>query len=195
MKFRCAGLFLLLIFLVSCVDEGKRASEQAKAEKKKEQVFASISQHWKFNADPMNPTSQSLVASSSAWRDLLHELSQKPQSSIEAFQKKAKVLSEKIKILPKQLPPEYDKPEIRARIAVLTTKINALDLFINLNDIPPTKVNNLISDINMELASLQAQLDEIVRKLKIPKEQGEEDMIRMLDTTRAVPTKTQKLPN
>ena len=30
-------------------------------------------------------------------------------------------------------------------------------------------------------------MDKIVEKAKIPKEQGEEDFLRMLDTTRAIP--------
>jgi hypothetical protein len=71
---------------------------------------------------------------------------------------------------------------------VLVTKVNSVNLFINLQDIPDEKVVAIISDINVELASLYGQLDEIVRKSDIPKEQGEADMIRMLDTARAIPT-------
>jgi hypothetical protein len=70
---------------------------------------------------------------------------------------------------------------------VLTTKINSLNLYINLNDIPDQDVIALISDINIELTSLQVQMGEIVRKSQIPKEEGEADMIRMLDTARAIP--------
>lgn len=188
MNHRLLSLLFTAIVLISCTDEKQRAVDQAKDEKKKERVFASIDSHWKFNTVPANATSQSLVANWAEWRNLLHEMSQKPQSSISAFQKKAKTLSDKVGELPKNIPYKYNKPEVRARIAVLATKIHSLNLFINLDDIPAEKVNALITDINIEIYGFQAQLDEIVRKSAIPKEQGEADMIRMLDTSRAVPT-------
>jgi hypothetical protein len=45
-----------------------------------------------------------------------------------------------------------------------------------------------VQEINTEVASLQFQLDEIIRKSNIKTEDGENDMLRMLDTTRAIPT-------
>jgi hypothetical protein len=42
------------------------------------------------------------------------------------------------------------------------------------------------------LASLGRQMDEIVRRSEIPKEEGESDMIRMLDTARAIPPTPKK---
>jgi len=62
-----------------------------------------------------------------------------------------------------------------------------MDLFINLSTIPDKKVTFLIGDINKELVSLERQMDQVVVKSKIPKEEGEEDFLRMLDTTRAIP--------
>ena len=47
--------------------------------------------------------------------------------------------------------------------------------------------NLLIGEINAELVSLQRQMDKITEKSKIPVEEGESDMLRMLDTTRAIP--------
>jgi hypothetical protein len=52
----------------------------------------------------------------------------------------------------------------------------------------------IIPNINKGLESLQAQFQEILRKEKIPMEQGEADMIRMLDTTRAIPSSKPILP-
>ncbi|RZJ68477.1 MAG: hypothetical protein EOO50_01410 [Flavobacterium sp.] len=188
MTTRLLTLFFAAIVLISCTDEKGRAIAQAKDAKKKEKVFESINSHWKFNTAPTNATSQDLVKNWADWRNLLHEMSQKPQSSISAFQKKAKILSQRVADLPKRIPFQYNKPEVKARIAVLTTKINSLNLYINLDDIPAEKVNTLVTDINLEMQGFQNQLGEIVRKSAIPKEQGEADMIRMLDTSRAVPT-------
>jgi hypothetical protein len=71
----------------------------------------------------------------------------------------------------------------------LISKINSLNLFINLDEIPDNKVVALVIEINVQLLSLQNQLDEIVRKSTIPKEEGESDLIQMLDTSRAIPTR------
>ena len=121
------------------------------------------------------------------WRVFLLELSQKPKSTIGAFQKKAKTLSKKAVNLKNNIPLAYDKPEIKSRISVLIAKVNALDLFINLNEIPDQKVIALVSEINTELRSIQSQLDEIIRKNAIPREEGESDLIQMLDPSRAIP--------
>ena len=79
-------------------------------------------------------------------------------------------------------------PEIKSRIAVITTKVNAVNLYINLNQIPGNKIVQLVKEINTELVSFQSQLEEIKVKSEIKIEDGEGDMIRMLDTSRAIPT-------
>ncbi|MNL86274.1 hypothetical protein D3C87_2149160 [compost metagenome] len=61
-----------------------------------------------------------------------------------------------------------------------------------MDNIPDKKVILLISEINNELASLQRQMDKIVEKGKIPVELGESDMLRMLDTARAIPNTPSK---
>jgi tRNA threonylcarbamoyl adenosine modification protein (Sua5/YciO/YrdC/YwlC family) len=53
--------------------------------------------------------------------------------------------------------------------------------------IPDNKIVQLVQEINTEITSMQFQLDEIKRKSEIKMEEGEGDMIRMLDTTRAIP--------
>ena len=174
--------------LIACKDESKRLAENERDQKKKQDVYNTIQKAWHFDAQPLNETSQSLVSDWTEWRDLLNELSQKPQSSIGAFRKKSKTLSQKVDSLANKIPIKYSKPEVRSRISVLTTKINSLDLYMNLDAIPADKVVLSIKGVNDELRSLQMQLDEIVKKSQIPLEEGESDMIKMLDTTRAIPT-------
>jgi hypothetical protein len=69
----------------------------------------------------------------------------------------------------------------------LITKINSINLYLNIDAIPAKKIVVLVTDVNKEYASLYRQFDEIIRKSEIPKEEGESDMIRMLDPTRAIP--------
>ncbi len=186
-------LMLLTFALASCDDEAKRTAEIARDQQKKETVYDNVAKAWVFNSQPLNATSQSLVSTWPQWRELLNELSQKPQSSIGAFRTKAKTLSAKADALAANIPVRYNKPEVKSRLAVLKTKINSLDLYMNLDQIPDAKVAETIREINAELRSVQMQFDEIVRKSMIPKEAGESDLIRMLDTARAVPTSKQEI--
>ena len=66
----------------------------------------------------------------------------------------------------------------------MDTKIKSLDTYIHLQDIPDKKVLNLISEINEEIKGVYTQMDEVVIKKAIPKEIGEEEMLKALDTTR-----------
>ena len=190
MKLQNSVFLIALLILFSCKDNKKqRLIENAKDAKKKETIFDNINKGWNFNANPTNPASQGLVAMWPEWRGFLLELNSKPKSTIGAFQKKAKELSKKAAELENNIPMAYNKPEVKSRIAVLISKINSLNLYVNLDEIPDDKVVALVLEINIQLVSLQNQLDEIVRKSTIPEEEGESDLIQMLDTSRAIPTR------
>ncbi len=190
MKLQFSCLFLVLFLMLSCQEnKEQRLVENAKNAKKQEIIFDNINKGWNFNAKPINTTSQGLVGMWNEWRIFLSELNQKPKSTIGAFQKKAKELSKKAADLNNNIPIAYNKPEVKSRIAVLISKVNALNLFINLDEIPYQKVVALVNEINIQLVSLQTQLDEIIRKSTIPKEEGESDLIQMLDTSRAIPNR------
>lgn len=190
MKLQNTVLLMALLLLFSCQDnKEQRLIENAKDTKKKETIFNNINKGWNFNTNSINPASQGLVAMWPEWRGFLLELNSKPKSTIGAFQKKAKALSKKVAELNNNIPIAYNKPEIKSRIAVLISKINSLNLYINLDEIPDNKVVALVLEINVQLLSLQNQLDEIVRKSTIPIEEGESDLIQMLDTSRAIPTR------
>jgi hypothetical protein len=189
MKLSFSTVLLLMLFLTSCQEDPKvRALEQEKETQKREVIFANINKGWNFNAQPINETSSELRTNWAEWRVFLNELGQKPKSSIGAFQQKAKTLSKKAAELNNNIPIKYSIPEVKSRIAVLTTKVNAVNLYIHLNQIPDQKIVQLVQEINTEVASLQWQLDEIKRKSEIKTEDGEGDMLRMLDTARAIPT-------
>ena len=85
------------------------------------------------------------------------------------------------------IPFEFSKPQIKSRISTLITKVQMLDLFLNLDNIPYKKVTQLVAEINLELVSLQRQMDKIVDKSNIPVEEGESELMKMMDTSRAIP--------
>jgi hypothetical protein len=188
MKYKIS-LFLLLIFLLhSCQNEDeKRLAENLKEAKKKEVIFKEINNGWVFIEEPINEVSEQNVRNWTEWRDFLKEIGDKPRKTIGAFQKKSTAISKKAMALNNNIPAEFNQPQIKSRISILITKIKMLDLFIHLNKIPAEKVIFLVGDINKELISLERQMDKIVEKAKIPKEEGEADFLKMLDTTRAIP--------
>ena len=181
-------LFAALILFSCKEDKQVRQNENLKDTQKKTVVFNTINSKWNFNTQPINPAAQGALTIWAEWRILMGELAQKPKSTIGAFQQKSKILSKKAIDLNNNIPIAYNKPEVKSRISVLITKINALDLFINLQNIPANKVVGLIQEINIQIRSIQTQLGEIVRKNTIPREEGETDMIKMLDTARAIPS-------
>lgn len=193
MKLYFSSLLIVLILFSSCQEDPKvRMIEQQKENQKKEVIFNNISKGWNFNSVPSNETSRQLTSVWAEWRVFLYELGQKPKSSIGAFQQKAKTLSKRAFELNGKIPIKFDLPEVRSRIAVITTKINQINLYIHLNQIPDQKIVQLVQEVNTEVASLNAQLDEIKRRGEIKIEEGEGDMIRMLDTTRAIPNNPTK---
>lgn len=175
--------------LFSCQNENeKRLAENAKEAKKKEAIFNNINKGWTFLDEPINEISESQLNSWTEWREFIKEIGEKPRKTIGAFQKKSAAISKKAMALNNNIPAQFNQPQIKSRISILITKIKMLDLFIHLSNIPDDKVVFLIQEINKELISLERQMDKIVEKAKIPKEQGEEDFLRMLDTTRAIPS-------
>ena len=179
--------FLIVFIFFSCQqDNEKRLIQQQKELAKNEVVFKKISSAWNFRTMNLQPSSQELVKDWAQWRLFLTELQQKPTSSIGAFQKKSKTLSIKADEVLQSIPGEIFMHEFKSRFTVLLTKFRSLEMYLSLDSIPDQKVINLIAEINLQMASIELQMNELVRKNQIPMEKGEADMIRMLDTSRAV---------
>ena len=188
MKYKLSCFFFLIIILSACKnDNQKRLAENEKQAKKNELIFSNINKGWVFYDTPINSTSEATVASWNELRIFFAELAVKPRKTIGAFQKKSKALSKKVMALNENIPSQFNKPQIKSRVSTLITKVRLLDLFLNLDKIPDQKVIVLVSEINAELVSLQRQMDKIVEKSKIPVEEGESELRRMMDTSRAIP--------
>ncbi|MGO4905480.1 hypothetical protein [Flavobacterium sp. W20_MBD1_R3] len=188
MKYNIAVFFSLIFLFLSCKnDNEKRIAENKKEMQKREVIFKNIEESWIFYDTPVTEASEKSLGSWNQWRDFLTELALKPKKTIGAFQQKSKALSKKAMALNDNIPYEYAKPPIKSRISTLITKVRLLDLFINLDVIPDKKVIKLVSEINLQLVSLQRQMDKITEKNKIPIEEGESELMKMMDTTRAIP--------
>ena len=196
MKYKLAVCCSLILVLFSCKNEDqKRIAENRKEVQRKEVILSNIQKGWIFYDTPVTEASENSLSSWNEWRIFLAELAQKPKKTITAFQQKSKALTKKVMALTAQIPVQYDKPQIRSRIGALITKVQMLDLYIHLDNIPDKKVTQLVAEINLELVSLQRQMDKIVEKSKIPIEEGESDLLKMMDTARAIPNTPKIDPN
>lgn len=196
MKFKYIGIFLLMVGFFSCKNENeKRQAESLKDIKKKELIFSNIEKAWIFNVKAIQSVSLGEANSWKEWNSFLAELDIKPKKTIGAFQKKSTELSKKVMALNDFIPTDYNNPQIKSRIAILITKVRMLDLYIHLSTIPDQKVIDLITEINVQAVALQNQMNEIAIKNKIPLEEGESELLKMLDTARAIPNTPQLDPN
>lgn len=175
--------FLFLFVFMSCKDDNVvNALKIKKAMAQKELVFSTVNKSWNFTPQILTPEAQNIINSWNDWRLFTTELYQKPKGTIGAFQRKTKSLMQKVDVLNNTIPPNINKPQVRARLIAIITKVKVLHTFLNLDRIPEQKVVVLISDLNIELAAFQNQIEEIVRRSKIIKEEGEQEMLNSLIT-------------
>lgn len=171
------------MFIISCNDENNQEDNETIIAKNT-QTFNLVNSIWNLKIPTLSASVQNEITNWNEWRQFAVEINQKPKSNLTAFQLKTKNLSSKVDSLQLNIPAQFDKPQVKSRLAALTTKIKLLDTFIHLTDVPQNKIKTLIPEINAEINALVGQWEEIIIKKQIPKEVGEDYMIQALDTTR-----------
>lgn len=187
MKIRHICLFICVLMLVSCNEESeKRELLRLKSQEKTEAVFKIINDNWNLHQPTHSSQVSLMLVDWKEWRDFTTALKQKPKSTIGAFRKQSKLLADLSMKMNYNMPEMYNNSQFKSRISVLTTQLQSLDLYLNLQDIPTNKVLEIIKDVNSGMISLQNQMEQMLVKASIPKEEGESEMIKLLDTTRAI---------
>ncbi len=188
MNLKSLLILILWTFTLSCqqTDEQELVQQQ-KAQAARNLVLSEIKSGWHFHTPRLRPDTQDKLRHWAELRQFNSEIMQTPGSSIGGFQKKAKTLSKKAVELNKSIPAEFDKPEVKSRIAALTTKINQINLYLNIREIPAKKISTLVADADAAWSALYREMNEIVQKSKIPLEEGESDILMMQDPSRAIP--------
>jgi archaellum component FlaC len=186
MKYIRVILFCCIGFLMlSCEDDEKqRQAEAAKAQKVNDSILKIISSNWKFDVPAVTSKVSQRIENWNEWQQFKNEFAQNPTGTLGAYRQKVKTLVNKAEQLKNNIPPFFDKPQVRSRIGVLITKVKSLYTYININPIPEKKVMGLLNEVSGDITSFQNQLDELVRISEVPKEIGEEEMLRALDTVR-----------
>lgn len=182
-------LFLTTVLFISCADDSNRNANSVKEQQKNAEVFLAISKKWSFTFPTTRPEIQTALNDWNDWVQFKKELEQKPKTTLLAFQMKIENVAQKSDSLNLNVPEKFNNPQVRSRLVTLTTKINSLDTFLHLQVIPQKKVFTLIDEINSEIRGVYIQMEEIIIKQAIPKEIGEDDMIRALDTSRMANSK------
>jgi len=173
------------VLLFSCKDdEAQRRAETVRTAKQNDSILKVISENWRFNVAPVNPKVGIRINLWNEWRQYIDEISQKPTGSLTAYREKTKNIVNRSQQLNSNIPMFFDKPQLRSRIAVLVIKTQSLSTYINVEVIPDKMIISLIKEITHETTAIQNQMDELVRKSEIPKETGEEEMLKALDTVR-----------
>ena len=179
-------LFGLSVALLSCEDDDKRRiAETQRTQKQNDSILKVISANWKFDVPAPDPKVAQRINSWNEWAQFNKELRQKPAGNAKnAYLQKTKTLVKRADLIKNNIPEFFNKPQVRSRMGVLITRIKSLYTYMNIETIPAKKVITIIGEITHEMTALQDQLDEIVRLSEIPREQGEEEMLRALDTVR-----------
>ena len=185
------SLFIVVLVFVSCNDYSEQNEKSLQLAQKQEAVFKAISKKWAFTFPEAKPEVKQMTKEWNQWEQFKRELEEKPKTSLLAFQLKIKTVSKRVDSLSLTVPENFNIPQVRSRLITLNTKIKSLDTFIHLEEIPQQKVLTLITEINEEIKGVYTQWDEIIIKKAIPKEIGEDLMIRALDTNRMANKKFQ----
>jgi|688.fasta_scaffold00616_14 hypothetical protein len=183
MTFRLYSLLYFFIALgIGCQEGAEETISKNASQKKQKDVFDDVSNHWQFTPKTLNPEAQVYLSNWEEWRVFNEEVSKKPVATISAFQKKSKSLTEKVAALETTLPEFYQKQEIKARLKVMMSHFQALEMYIHLDNIPIKKVKYYLDEINKEWQSITDKMNEIQYKSVIPNEEGEVLLLQKNDT-------------
>lgn len=184
---KIAFLFCCLLFFASCEDrDAQRKVATQKDILRQDAFFKELNKSWNFTVVTPDPLAQQSLINWQQWNLFIAELNAKPVSSISAFRKKAAKLTTKAVALQNTIPLKFATPEIKSRIAAVVSGIQMLDMYLSVQQPPIDRIKPLFAEINSSMYGLNTQFTEIAKRELVPMEKGESELLRMLDTTRAI---------
>ncbi|MFY7811627.1 MAG: hypothetical protein ACOVQ2_07845 [Flavobacterium sp.] len=181
-------LSFFIIFILSCdqkSDDILLVNRNKEIQKNKE-FFTILEKKWEFFQLDLDPIILDEFNKWQEWQNFSKELYFKPKYSLTAFKQKSKELNVKANLMISTIPDYINKQEISTRFIVLHLQIKNLEMYLNLENINQKKVLLSLDAINKELIIIEKMVNELALKSKIVKEAGEENIIRLKDTTRAI---------
>lgn len=177
-------IFVLIFFstlFVSCKKEVV-TTPVVTSKISQDSMVKSIHQKWKFTVVVANPAISTKLNNWENWRNFANELTITPNASLRNFVHKSNGLVEKVAVLKNDIPEMYNKQETKARISLLETHIQNLNMQLELEPLNVKEINSLLTNIQKNTNSIINQFNEFEIKSKIPKELGEDQLIQPIDT-------------
>lgn len=151
---------------------------------RQDSLFNNVDRKWIFETPTTPEIVQSKIRDWEDWHNLQDEISSKPLSTLSAFRQEAETLALLSERLSATVPDEFNSVAIQSRIALLNTNIQNLDMYMQLDQIPDKKISDILTNINKSMQSIINQMEEILIKKSIPREEGEENLFQHIDTVR-----------
>ncbi|WP_264561288.1 hypothetical protein [Flavobacterium sp. N2155] len=139
-------LILLATATISCKKEVVVAPNTT-SKISQDSMVKNIHQKWKFTVAATNPAVNSKLNSWEDWRNYVNELTITPNASLANLTRKANALVEKSAVLKKNIPEIYNRPETKARMALLETNIQNLDMLLELEPLNSKEIIHLLANI------------------------------------------------
>lgn len=179
-------VFISILFLALFTSCNKKNATTAVTTSKVSQdsLVRSIHKKWQFKVIVPNNTVATKINNWDAWNNFSNELTIKPNASIISLKRKATSLVEKAAVLKTTIPEMYNKAEVKARLALLETNIQTLDMLLELEPLNVKEINSLLTAIQKNTNSVLNQFNEFEIKAKIPKETGEDQLMQTIDTVK-----------
>lgn len=176
-------LFLALtaVLVLGCT-KGTGPEQRTTSTISQDSLIRTIHHKWKFSVSISNPAVSSKLNNWEEWRNYVNEITISPSPSLSGFTFKSAALVQKVNALRISIPELYNKQETKARIALLETNVQNLDMLLELEPLNPKEITKLLAAIQKNTNSLINQFDEFEVKSRIPKEEGEDQLLQPVDT-------------
>lgn len=175
-------IFLLSTVLLSSCKKNATTAEPVVSEVAQDSLVRAIHTQWKFTVPIANKAVSTKLSNWEEWRNFVNELTIVPNPSASNLAHKAANLVEKVILLHNNIPDLYNKPETKARINLLETNVQNLDMMLELEPLDTKEISTLLAKIQKNTQSLINQFEEFEIKANIPKEAGEENLTQPTDT-------------
>ena len=176
-----ALIVLTALSMLSCKKETTQADKPV-ATISQDSLVRSIHDKWKFTIAINNPTITKNLSNWEDWRNYVNELTIAPNPSLGNLAHKTTKLVSMVAVLKNSIPEKYNKQETKARLALLETNIQSLDMLLGLEPINIKEIHKLLANIQKNTNSIINQFNEFEVKAQIPKEIGESELIQPVDT-------------
>lgn len=176
------ALIILTTFTILACKKETVQTEKPVATISQDSLVRSIHDKWKFTVAINNSTISKNLSNWEDWRNYVNELTIAPNPSLGNMAHKTTKLVSMVAVLKNSIPEKYNKQETKARLALLETNIQSLDMLLGLEPINIKEIHKLLANIQKNTNSIINQFNEFEVKAQIPKEIGESELIQPVDT-------------